>query len=214
MKTKTSMLGRGPRRFALMLAVLFAFVLAVAGTGVALAHESRAVGKYKFMVGFLNEPALLNEPNSLDFRVTVSDTAKPVEGLDKTVKADIIFGGSTLPLELSARFGQPGAYNAFFIPTRAGTYIFHFTGQIEGTNIDEKFESGPGRFNDVTDTSTIQFPVKVPAPADMIAQLKSAQDAAASAQSAAVGAQALAYIGIAVGVVGLIVGGLGFMRRK
>ena len=145
--------------------------------------------------------------NSLDFSITVSDTAKPVEGLDKTVKAEVIFGGSTMPLALSARFGQPGAYNAIFIPTRAGTYIFHFTGQIEGTNIDEKFESGPGRFDDVTDTSTLQFPVKVPAPADMAAQLKSAQDAAA-------GAQTLAYIGIAVGVLGLIVGGLGFMRRK
>ena len=207
MTTKTSMLGRVSRRFTLVLAVLLALILAAAGTGVALAHDSRAVGKYKFVVGFLNEPALLNEPNALDFRVTVSDTAKAVEGLDKTVKAEIIFGGSTMPLALSARFGQPGAYDAFFIPTRAGTYIFHFTGQIEGTNIDEKFESGPGRFNDVADTSTMQFPVKVPAPADMIAQLKSAQDAAASAQT-------LAYIGIAVGVVGLLVGGLGFMRRK
>ena len=207
MTTKTSMLGRVSRRFTLVLAVLLALILAAAGTGVALAHDSRAVGKYKFVVGFLNEPALLNEPNALDFRVTVSDTAKAVEGLDKTVKAEIIFGGSTMPLALSARFGQPGAYDAFFIPTRAGTYIFHFTGQIEGTNIDEKFESGPGRFNDVADTSTLQFPVKVPAPADMIAQLKSAQDAAASAQT-------LAYIGIAVGVVGLVVGGLGFMRRK
>ena len=205
MTLKKFMLRRGPHRFNLMLAVLLALVLA--GTGVALAHETRAVGKYKFVVGFLNEPALLNEPNALDVRVTISDTAKAVEGLDKTVKAEIIFGGSTMPLALSARFGQPGAYDAFFIPTRAGTYIFHFTGQIEGTNIDEKFESGPGRFNDVTDTSTLQFPVKVPAPADMLAQLKSAQDAAASAQT-------LAYIGIAVGVVGLVVGGLGFMRRK
>jgi len=207
MTTKTSMLGRVSHRFTLVLGVLLALVLAVAGTGVAMAHESRAVGKYKFVVGFLNEPALLNEPNSLDFRVIVSDTAKAVEGLDKTVKAEVIYGGSTMPLALSARFGQPGAYNAFFIPTKAGTYIFHFTGQIEGTNIDEKFESGPGRFNDVTDTSSMQFPVKVPAPADMAALLKSAQDTASFAQT-------MAYIGIGIGVLGLMVGGLGFMRRK
>ena len=207
MMMKTLLLGRGSHRLTLLLGVLLALVLALAGTGVALAHESRVVGKYKFVVGFLNEPALLNEPNSLDFRVTVSDTAKPVEGLDKTVQAEVIYGASTMPLALSARFGQPGAYNAFFIPTRPGTYIFHFTGQVEGTNIDEKFESGPGRFNDVTDTSTMQFPVKVPAPADMAAQLKAAQDAASSAQT-------MAYIGIGIGVLGLIVGGLGFMRRK
>jgi hypothetical protein len=197
----------GSRRAALVLGVMLALVLALAGTGVALAHESRVVGKYRFIVGFVNEPALLNEPNSLDLRVTVSDTAKAVEGLDKTVNAEVIYGGSTMPLALSARFGQPGAYNAFFIPTKPGTYIFHFTGQVEGMNIDEKFESGPGRFNDVTDTSTMQFPVKVPAPADMAAQLKAAQDAAA-------GAQTMAYAGIGVGALGLIVGGLAFMRRK
>jgi hypothetical protein len=201
------MFRRGSRRAALVLGVMLALVLALAGTGVALAHESRVVGKYRFIVGFVNEPALLNEPNSLDLRVTVSDTAKAVEGLDKTVNAEVIYGGSTMPLALSARFGQPGAYNAFFIPTKPGAYIFHFTGQVEGMNIDEKFESGPGRFNDVTDTSTMQFPVKVPAPADMAAQLKAAQDAAA-------GAQTMAYAGIGVGLLGLIVGGLAFMRRK
>ena len=194
-------------RFTLLSAVLFALALVLAGTGVALAHESRAVGKYKFVVGFLNEPALLNQPNSLDFRVTVSDTAKPVEGLDQTVKVEVTSGASTMPLALTARFGQPGAYNANFIPTRAGSYIFHFTGQIEGTTIDEKFESGPGRFNDVADTSSLQFPIKVPAPAEMAAQLKAAQDAAASAQT-------LAYAAIALGVVGIVLGALGFMRRK
>ena len=81
----TSKPGLANRRVMLVLPVLLALVLALLGTGVALAHESRVVGKYKFVVGFLNEPALLNQPNSLDFRVTVSDTAKPVEGLDKTV---------------------------------------------------------------------------------------------------------------------------------
>lgn len=204
---KMFMAPRGSRRLTLLAGVLFALGLVLAGTGVAMAHESRIVGKYKFVVGFLNEPALINEVNSLDLRVSISDTAKPVEGLDKTLKFEVTNGASTLPLPLTARFGQPGAYNAPFIPTRAGTYIFHLSGQVEGNAIDEKFESGPGRFNDVADTSSMQFPVKVPAPADLAAQLKTAQDAAASAQT-------LGYIGIAVGVLGLLVGGLGFLRRK
>ena len=207
MAMKTLMLWRRSHRFTLLLGMLLALVLSLAGTGVALAHESRVVGKYKFEVGFLNEPSLVNEVNSLDFSITVSDTAKPVEGVEKTLRAEVIYGASTMPLPLTARFDQPGEYNAVFIPTRPGSYIFHFIGQVEGTNVDEKFESGPGRFDDVTDTSSLQFPVKVPAPADMAAQLKSAQDLASSAQT-------LAYLGIAVGVLGLIVGGLGFMRRK
>jgi hypothetical protein len=196
-----------PGRTRLLLSMLLALLLTGLVAGVALAHETRIIGKYKFVVGFLNEPALLNEPNSIDFRVSISDTGKGVEGLDQTLKAEVIYGGSSMPLALSARFGQPGAYNAFFIPTKPGTYIFHFTGQVEGQTIDEKFESGPGRFNDVIDTSTIQFPVRVPAPADAAAQIKAAQDAAS-------GAQTIAYIGAALGVLGVILGGLSLMRRK
>src|SRR6266568_2029512 len=119
------------RRMRLVMSVLLALMLTGMIAGVALAHENRIIGKYKLTVGFLNEPALLNEPNSIDFRVAISDTGKGVEGLDKTIQAEVIYGGSSMPLALSARFGQPGAYNAFFIPTKAGTYIFHFTGSIE-----------------------------------------------------------------------------------
>jgi len=191
--------------------LLAAFVLAACLTafalGAASAHENRAVGKYRITVGFINEPALLDEPNAIDFRVVVSDTQKPVEGLEKTVKAEVIAGGKSMPIALRSRYGQPGAYAGDFIPTKAGAYIFHFTGEIEGAKIDEKFESGPGRFNDVADTAAMQFPDKVPAPADVTAQLKAANDTAA-------GAQSMAYIGIAAGVVGIVVGALSFMRRK
>jgi hypothetical protein len=205
MSIKIPSLRRSRKR--LLLSMFLALLLTGLIAGVALAHETRVIGKYKLVVGFLNEPALLNEPNSIDFRVSISDTGKGVEGLDKTIKAEVVYGGSSMPLALSARFGQPGAYNAYFIPTRAGTYIFHFTGAIEGQNIDEKFESGPGRFNDVSDTSALQFPVKVPAPSEAAAQIKTAQDAASGAQTAA-------YLGIAAGVLGVILGGLSLLRRK
>jgi hypothetical protein len=108
---------------------------------------------------------------------------------------------------LRSRFGAPGAYAGDFIPTKAGAYIFRFTGQIEGLTIDEKFESGPGRFSDVTDTAEMMFPEKLIAPQDVTMQLKAAQDAAASAQT-------MAYIGIGIGILGVLVGAAGFMRRK
>ena len=59
------------RRARLVLSVLLALMLTGTIAGVALAHENRLIGKYKLTVGFLNEPALLNEPNSIDFRVAV-----------------------------------------------------------------------------------------------------------------------------------------------
>ena len=191
--------------------IIYALVLAAGLTlvtaSLALAHEHRTVGNYDFVVGFLNEPAYVNQVNSVDFRVANHTTTKPVEGLDKTVKVEVIVGGKTLPLNLSARFGQPGAYNAYFIPTKVGSIVFHFTGSIEGQTIDEKFESGPGRFNDVEDTAPLQFPDKMGDPVALASQVQAAQSAAANAQT-------LAYVGIAAGVIGVIVGALGWMKKK
>ena len=188
-------------------ALALAAVLTVISVGVALALEQRLVGKYQFVVGFLSEPSFTGLPNSLDLRITDNETKKPVEGLEKTLQAEVIYGASTMPLTLRARFGQPGAYVADLVPTKAGTYIFHITGDIQGQKVDEKFESGPGRFNDVQDMTALQFPQKVAPASDLAAQVKAAQDAASNAQT-------FAYVGIGVGVLGLIAGGLALMRRK
>ncbi|MBI3913924.1 MAG: hypothetical protein HY327_07030 [Chloroflexi bacterium] len=186
--------------FALALALMILFVQ------VASAHERRTVGKYEFVVGFLNEPAYIGQPNAASLAVTDTETKKPVEGLEKTIKVEIIFGGKTLPLDLRARFGQPGAYVADFIPTKAGTYIFRFTGKIDALNVDEKFESGPGRFNDVQDTTALQFPEKLPAPLDVAAQVQAARDTASNAQT-------IAYAALALGLVGSALGAFALRRR-
>lgn len=190
---------------------LSAFALAIGLTllltSLAFAHERRSVGKYDFVVGFLNEPAYVNQVNSVDLRVTNHETSKPVEGLDKTVKVEVLVGGKTLPLSLSARFGQAGAYNAYFLPTKVGSVIFHLTGDVEGQKVDEKFESGPGRFGDVEDTAALQFPERLADPATLSTQVQSAQAAAASAQT-------MAYVGVAFGVIGTVLGVLGWMKKK
>src|SRR4051812_25305172 len=99
----------------------------------ALAHERRDVGNYQFVVGFINEPALQDQPNGIDLRITDKATNQPVEGADKTIKAMIAFGGSQAKeFPLRALFGKPGAYTADLIPTRPGTYVFTFTGTING----------------------------------------------------------------------------------
>ena len=188
-------------------ALVMALGLLLLFAQVALAHERRTVGKYEFVVGFLGEPAYANQPNSIDLRISNTETKKPVEGLEKTLKAEVMFGGKTMPLTLTARFGTPGAYNGNLIPTKAGAYIFHITGDIEGQKVDEKFESGPGRFSNVEDTAPLQFPEKVSAPLEIAANAKSAQDTAASAQT-------VGFIGIGVGTIGVIVGALALMRRK
>ncbi|MDQ2912383.1 MAG: hypothetical protein M3T56_03915, partial [Chloroflexota bacterium] len=109
-------------------------------TNVALGHERRTVGPYTFVVGWINEPSYVNLLNSLDLTVTETSGAKAVEGLEKTLKADLTFGGSTTPqpLTLAARLGSPGHYAGYVVPTKVGDYIFHITGTVGTTNVDEK----------------------------------------------------------------------------
>ena len=203
---------RGPA-YALVFGLLLAALLAPA---TASAHERRDLlgGKYQVVVGFLDEPAYDGQLNGLSLAVTDKTQKtpdgkdKPVEGLEKTLKAQVLAQGKTMDLTLQARFGMPGNYAAYFEPTVPGQYIFRVYGQIEGQNVDERFESGPGRFNDVESLAPLQFPAKVgTAPADLQAQLDSAQSRANTALTVGIA-------GIVLGVLGLAVAAMTLARRR
>ena len=183
-----------------------AFMLVLLATPLALAHERRTVGKYDFLVGWVNEPAYANQPNAISLTVTDAATKKPVTGLSQTLQAEVIFGAHSKVIPLTESDENPGTYTGSFVPTQVGTYIFHFSGQVSNQTVDEKFESGPNTFDDVQDIAALEFPVQAPSPADLAAQAQAAQDTANSART-------FAIVGIAVGALGLIVGGLG-LRRK
>ena len=194
-------------RHIVLRALAAALLLALAIPGLASAHERRDVGKLQFVVGFISEPAILGEPNGIDLRVTDKASGQPVEGAEKTLKVMIQYGGGQpRELPLRARFGMKGAYTADLIPTRAGAYIFTFTGAVGDEQVNQKFESGPGRFNDVEDASKLQFPEAVPYAGEMARQVQAADARAAQATT-------FAYVGIALGAIGTLIGLAALMRR-
>lgn len=177
----------------------------IVGVGATLAHESREVGEYTFVVGFLDEPVYAGQKSGLELRISAGESA--VEGAETTLDAEVTFGDQTRALELSPSFGEPGAYQSVFFPTAAGPYTFRVFGDLEGTAIDESFTSGPDTFSEVQDTAGGQFPVVYPAPADL------ARDAEAGAAAATT-----ATIALALGAAGLLAGvvaiGLSLARRQ
>ena len=188
------------------LATLAAIAIVVSSflvnTNVALGHERRVIGPYTFVVGWLNEPAYVNAINALDLTVTETTGAKAVEGLEKTLKAELTFGGTTTaqPLALAARFGLPGHYSGYVLPTRVGDYTFHITGAVGTTNIDEKFESGPGRFGAIESTDPLQYPAKVVSNTDLAARLDQLQT--------------LVIAGIVLGGLALLASAAGLVLRR
>ena len=174
-------------------------------SGAAYAHERRTVGPYQFVVGWLNEPAYVGELNSLDMRITDTRTNQPVSGLEKTLTADLTAGGlAPFPLTVSARFGTPGAYNGYVMPTVTGQYTFHITGKIDTQAVDEKFQSGPNTFGDIENTQSLQYPSKVPVADDLGKKLDAIQS----------GVDQTRLIALAAIVLGVVALGATVMSRR
>lgn len=191
-------------RFGLVLALvaIAAFLVPL----MASAHESREVGDYQFIVGFLNEPAIVEEPNGLSLSVSrgTGENAEPVEGLAGSLQAEVTFGSETRSLELNPAFGQPGAYRAEFIPTAEGAYTFHIFGSIEGMEIDESFTSSPDTFSEVESRAAISFPETVPPVGEVAATAGDAEDTASTAQTIAIAGLAAGLIGLALGIAAIV----------
>jgi hypothetical protein len=188
-----------------LVAVVAALLLSSLVAGVASAHEQRDVSGYSFVVGFIDEPVYVGQKSGLEFFVNKGDT--PVEGLEQTLKAEVIKGDAKRDLPLEARFGEKGAYESYFFPTAAGDYTFHIFGTVEGTQVDESFTSSPDGFSPVNELSGGQFPVQFPAEADLVANAQAGKDASSQVTLAIV----LGAAGLLAGLIGI---GLALASRR
>lgn len=212
-----------PRLFIRRATVIVSFFgLLLAGT-IVTAHESRQVGEYDLVVGWINEPAYEGMRNGVDFRVSrASETdhgddhghdgdESAVEGLDETVQVEITHepSGTARVFDLRALWGSPGNYTADVLPTAPGGYEFRFFGTIEGMELDETFVSASlgGGFNDVVSSMDIQFPEQRPELREVEAALRGALGTSERAEQRAVeasesvsGVRTLAVIAIVLSV--------------
>jgi hypothetical protein len=136
------------------------------------AHETRAIadGQYQIVIGFMNEPVFAGDKSGLEFWVTEASAATPaagaeetkgtpVESLNETLRAEVIYEDQTMALPLTAKWDESGGYYSVFFPSAAeGDYTFRIYGDIAGTEIDETFTSGPETFGPVEDPAPLRFP--------------------------------------------------------
>jgi hypothetical protein len=177
---------------ALFIAVLHPFAVA--------AHGHTEVGDYEFVIGFHNEPAYQGEPNGLDLFVTNLTTGEPVNGLEETLRVELIYGASKQELEMRTQFGQDGAYTADVIPTEAGDYTWHIWGDVEGTPVDISMASSPDTFSPVHAKSEMAFPAAEPTANDLRAEIQRAST--------------MGMVGAVLGGLGLILGLVGLFRKR
>jgi hypothetical protein len=192
------------------LAAIAALVALLATPALSLAHERRTIdgGKYDVVVGWDTEPAFVNQHNAAGIRISKAGTnpAQPVTDADQTLQLQIQQGASSQQFRLRAVFGQPGYYVADIVPTRAGDYVWIFSGTLGNDQINETFNSADGKFDSVAATSGIEFPIAAPDPDQVNAQLQAADAATQRALT-------VAYIGAGLGVLGCVLAILAWLSR-
>lgn len=211
--------------------------LIVLPTARAFAHGDARQGDLVLTIGFADEPAFAGQPNAV--QLVVEHDGEPVIDLRPgDVTVEITYGGETSePMDMTPAFffeagelvfGEAGDYHADFVPSQPGKYTFHFTGKIDGEEVDEEMTSGPATFSAVEDANSLSFPaVDAPSIEEVVtridaesaraaAGLAAAEAAAASAESEASSARTVGMTGIVLGAIGIIaaIAALTVSRRK
>ena len=176
------------------------------------AHERRTVGAYNFVVGWLNEPALLNEPNAVDLRITRASDSSNVTGLEQTLKLQVKSGEKSIDVQVRPRFNTPGAYDGRLLPTAIGVYSFTVTGTIEGQTVNETFTAGTGTFGLIEEGNA--FPKPLPSNQDLEERLVVLESGSGDSGDDSDGAMMVGIAGVVIGVVGLAVGGYALTKKS
>lgn len=220
------------RAAAVAVATLIALVTSFA---VASAHYVFTAGKYRIAIGWQNEPSsgtdtYVGAQNAIQVFVDVGSATDPrgtpVSTLNQdcthpdfqvTVTVGTITSSPFCPAAVydhDTGNGRLDEYDYPLIPTVIGAYTFHIFGSVNGTAIDQRITSGPTTFDSIADSSSVEFPVAVPAvdqvatkvdavnqrAAAALASAQAAAGAAAEARSSASSAVVVAVIALVVAV--------------
>jgi len=193
-------------------------IIILASVPSAFAHEHRTVTianqQVQFTVGWISEPAYVDQLNSVDFRAALAASGSPVVGLEKALQVEVSTGGKQIVLGLDPAYRRPGAYVADIIPTVPGSYAFRFFGNVNGTSVNERFVCGETTFDCVTDVAGIQFPEKIPTGRQAQLSLQDLQSQVSQLQNALKFAYFIGASGVIIGIAGLIAGITAVRRGK
>ena len=203
--------------------LIICIVLLRAPSAFAHEHRSLPIGnqQVEFVVGWVNEPAYVDEVNAVDLWAHYINstcpqgsvqTTCPVYGLDQSLQIQVNMGNQSEVLSVSPNLSNDvppqfyGEYTASLMPTVPGVISFRLVGNVNGVSVSETFTCGPTTFECVDPAAEIQFPQTIPSGHDTQIGLSNMQSQLSQMQSQLQTAYLLAAVGVAVGVIGIVVG--------
>ena len=191
----------------------------------AFGHTLDSVGEYRLEIGWMNEPVVSSETNGIELRVS---PLKPgldlknqvfengVEGLEKSLKMQLVFEGQKIILPFKPDHNLPGKYYAFVNPTKAGYYQANILGTIGDTDVSISMhppkvdERSYIEFPETTDLTLNQLIDGHTAVVGEVNQLKlSVENLEKTNMQMSIG-----YAGIIIGIVAIVISSLAIIKSK
>jgi hypothetical protein len=126
------------------------------------AHQTITVGDFAVEYGWVNEPAVVGQPNAvvINLTSTISPTNTASPEIDiSALQISVVFGPETKLLTLQP-LGEntPGQYIAPITPMLPGVYTIHLGGNIGTTMFNTDVQP-----EEVKTADVVQFPASAPA---------------------------------------------------
>ena len=119
-------------------------LLIISGISPVFGHTLDSVGEYRLEIGWMNEPVVSGETNGIELLASPLEPGidlknqvfkNGIEGLEKSLKMQLVFEDHKIILPFKADHDIPGKYYAYVNPTVAGYYQANILGTIEETNV-------------------------------------------------------------------------------
>jgi hypothetical protein len=147
MKTRGAILVAG--------SLILAFVFFTSYTHVSFAHTSKTFGNTTIEIGWLSEPPLVSDLNSITVQVNKGSSGEqtPILNALANLTISVKYGTISKPLDFQPSPTTDGGYEAKIFPTRIGPYILVAQGDVKGQKVDGQF-----KIEDVESKSIFSFP--------------------------------------------------------
>lgn len=136
-------------------AFLMTFVIFMIAPQISFAHISKTFGNTTIEAGWLSEPPLAGDLNSIVLQVSsgATDEQTPVANALANLTLSVKSGTISKVLDFQPSPTTDGGYEGVILPTRVGPYSLVLQGDVKGQKVDSEF-----KIEDVESKSIFSFP--------------------------------------------------------